>query len=176
MKFERYNHEIHLRLLYQFMMDPEQQYLFLNHKSCNSLKEFDGWLDGLFRSFYHEFFLIKDDKNDVAGMIYSYKYSPENGHCHVSVYIPPEYQGSGLGAFAGLRFLDYLFRNYSLRRVQTEVYAYNTQSLESQKRCGFEETGRIPEYRYYNGTYHDLILLSVGRDDFYKKCGIFLKE
>lgn len=176
MRLIRYNHENHLRILYQYMMDPDEQHLFLNHRICNSLKDFDIWLDGRLRDFYHEFFLIEDDNGKIVGMIYSYKFSPENGHCEVSIYIQTEYQGSGLGAGAGLFFLDYLFRNYSLRRINTEVYAYNKQSLESQMSCGFEMTGRIPEYRYYDGTYHDLFLMSIKREDFYKKCSAFLER
>lgn len=176
MKLIRYNHEKHLRVLYQIMMDPEEQHLFLNHHTCNSLKEFDAWLDGRLRDFYHEFFLIEDENDIIAGIIYSYKFSPENGHCNVSIYIRPEYQGSGLGASAGLLFLDFLFRNYSLRRVNTEIYAYNKQSLDSQKSCGFEITGEIPEYRYYDGSYHDLILMTIRRGDFYNKCSAFIRR
>ena len=176
MHFIRYNHEKHMRTLFQFMMEPEEQHLFLNHHSCNSLKEFDGWLDNLLRDFYHEFFLIEDDEGKIAGIIYSYHISLENGHCYISVYICPEYQGVGVGASAGIRFLDYLFRNYPLRRIYTEVYAYNKKSLESQKSCGLTITGRIPEYRYYNNSYHDLILMTISREEFYKKCGPFIRR
>ena len=55
-------------------------------------------------------------------------------------------------------------------------YAYNEKSLTSLLQCGFEQTGVVKEYRYFNGKYHDLVLLSVSRDDFLNKYGQFDME
>ena len=68
-------------------------------------------------------------------------------------------------------------KEYRYTQNQTSfVYAYNKKSLESQKSCGLTITGRIPEYRYYNNSYHDLILMTISREEFYKKCGPFIRR
>lgn len=71
--------------------------------------------------------------------------------------------------YARAEFLFNLdFVDYPIRKVYFEIYDYNTQSLSSNLQAGFTEEGCLKEYRYHNGVFHDLHILAMSRQDFYK--------
>lgn len=165
----RYQTKRDLEFLYQIMASPEEQILFIRHGAFNSLQEFDGWLNDRFRFDYPEFFILCDAEGAPAGFCYNYEQQLRDGHCKVTLCLAEQYRNQGLGAFAALEFMHYLFRCYPFRRLYFEVYDYNQNSVDSLRQCGMEETGRMPEYRYYNGAYADLVLLSITKQSFYEK-------
>lgn len=165
LKFVRYDHRHHLEKLFSWMNDPAEQAMFLTHSSSNSLRDFDGWLQDRLKFFYHEFFVIETEDSQPIGMVYSYDQKLRDGHCKVAVYVAPQWR-NGPGAMAAIRMLDYLFCYYPFRRVYCEIYSYNSRSLSNTLQCGFEETGRLKEYRYHAGRYHDLVLLTISREQF----------
>lgn len=165
LKFTRYDHRRHLDLLFSWMNDPAEQVMFLTHSNCNSLRDFDGWIHDRLKFFYHEFFVVETESSQPIGIVYSYDQKIPDGHCKMAVYIAPEWR-CGFGAMAAVQMLDYLFRYYPLRRIFCDIYSYNQQSLSSTLQCGFEKIGRMKEYRYYNGSYHDLVLLTISRENF----------
>lgn len=163
--FVRYDHRRHLDFLFAWMNDPAEQVMFLTHSTSNSLRDFDGWLQDRLKYFYHEFFIIELSDGTPIGIVYSYEQKIMDGHCKVAIYIAPPWR-NGPGAFAAVQMLDYLFRYYPLRRIYCEIYSYNARSLANTLQCGFEETGRLKEYRYHNGSYHDLVLLTISREQY----------
>ena len=174
--FVRYDHRRHLEPLFRYMTDAEEEVWFLSRCESNSLRDFDGWIQDRLRHFYHDFFVIEAADGGFIGIVYSYDFHMRDGHCKAAVYIAPEWRRGGMGAIAGIQFIRHLLRFYPLRRIHCDVYAYNEKSLTSLRQCGFEQTGVVKEYRYFNGKYHDLVLLSVSRDDFLNKCGQFDME
>ena len=166
LQFTRFDHRRHLDILFSLMMTPSEQMMFLTYSISNSLKDFDGWLQDQLKYFYHEFFIVESDDGEFIGYVCSYDHHPTDGHCKMTTYIAPVWRGCGVGALVGLRFLDHLFSFYSYRRVNCDVYQYNQASLQSLKQCGFEMTGYIKEYRYYDGDYHDLVLMSITKEGF----------
>lgn len=168
-QFVKYDHRSHLDYLYTHMADPGEQKMFLSHHVSNSLRDFDNWIQDRLRYFYNEFYMVtsKGDQT-LIGMVYSYEHRPEDGHAKVAVYISPEFRSKGIGAFVAIQFIHRLFTFYSFRRIYCDVYAYNTESLNSLMGFGFEKMGCVHEYRYLNGKYHDLVLLTITRDSFYQ--------
>lgn len=76
-----------------------------------------------------------------------------------------EYWGQGFGTDAKLVLLDYAFNVLNLRKIHSNVIGYNERSLRYSLRCGYKEEGRLRQEKYRNGEYHDLIQLSVFRED-----------
>ena len=93
-----------------------------------------------------------------------------------SIFLNKKYRDVGVGALCGVQFLDELFSNYPLRKIYIDVYDYNKQSLACNLGIGFVEEGCLKGYRYNNGEYHDMHLLSITREKFYEKAGGFLKR
>lgn len=75
----------------------------------------------------------------------------------------------GIGAMATLSFMKQLFKQYPLRKIYVDIYDYNQESLKSNISAGFEIEGVLKEYRYLNGKYHSLNVLSISRECFEKR-------
>lgn len=168
--FVRFDHRHHLEPVYHWMNDPKEQQMFLTHSASNSLRDFEGWIQDRLKFFYHEFFVVESQEHEPVGIAYSYEQHVIDGHCKMAVYISPKWRGSA-GAMVGLQMLDYLFCYYPFRQVFCDVYRYNNSCLSGLAQCGFQEMGVISGYRYLNGAYHDLILLTMPRESFYQKWG-----
>ncbi|MBP3412569.1 MAG: GNAT family N-acetyltransferase [Oscillospiraceae bacterium] len=165
LKFVRYDHRRHLEVLYAWMNAPEEQAMFLSHSTCNSLRDFEGWIQDRLKYFYHEFFVVELGDGQPIGIVYSYEQRMRDGHCKVAVYIAPQWR-NGPGAMAALKMVDYLFCYYPFRRVFCDIYSYNAASLCATLQRGFEEVGRLKEYKYHDGSYHDLLILTITREQF----------
>ena len=164
----KFNFRSDIEDLFNIMTNPDDQMLFIRKIPFNTLPEFDLWMQNNFKGFYHEFNVITDKKNgyEFYGFVYSYEYSAVDSHCKLCLVLKKEYRNTGLGARIAITFLDYLFTNYPLKKVFLTIYDYNKQSLESNIQAGFTEEGIIREYRYYNGNYYDLHILSMSREEF----------
>lgn len=151
-------------ILFRMMGGPDQ-YLFSTKLNFISLGDFENWLKGRLGTDFHDFFTVKIQGN-IIGYVHNYDFSLINGNCKLSVYISPEYRGTGAGGFAALLFLEKLFSSYPLRKVYSTVYGYNEESLKSNLAAGFIEEGSLGGYRYYNGKYYSLHYLSLTREDY----------
>ena len=172
-----YDHRLHLDPLYRMMMTPDEQALFMSSGRCNSLKEFDGWIQDRLRHTYQEFFMIGyPEENSVIGFLYASDMRIKDGHCKMGVYIVPSKRDIGVGAQATIVFLNYLFKFNPLRKVYTEVYDYNTASIQNHIDAGFQEEGLLKGYRYFDGKYHDLHIFSIDRQYFETTLAPLLKE
>lgn len=87
-----------------------------------------------------------------------------------------EHQGKGYGTEAKLLLLHYAFLTLNLRKIYSEVIAYNGRSLRYAEKSGYVEEARLKQHFYAQGRYHDKVILSVTRQawqpywrDFYKK-------
>lgn len=153
--------------LYKMMMG-EDQHLFSTKITINSEECFANWLLEHMKSDFHDFFVIADvNKNASVGYVHNYDFSLKNGNCKIVVYIDAAYRNIGLGGHCAIKFMDYLFSEYPIKKIYVTIYAYNRESLYSNLKAGFMEEGVLEKYRYYNGKFHDLHILSMNRKRFY---------
>lgn len=163
LKLVRYDNRKHCDALFRYMMDQDEQIMFLTHTVSNSIRDFDCWIQDQLKYFYQEFFVLESEQEELVGIMYSYDDHIKDGHCKIGVYIVPKWRWIGTGAMAGLQLMNYLFQYYPYRQIYCDVYSYNNESFHSLLQCGFEQTGYYREYRYYNGEYYDLLLLTMSR-------------
>ena len=156
--------------LFDIMINGKDQMLFHGRVQFNYLADFERWFTDNLSRYYHDFYVVYDDANKkIAGYVYSYEYRSYDGHCKVFTVLTETYRQVGMGALVGLRFLKELFTNYPIRKVYLDIYNYNKQSLMSNLDAGFKEEGCLKNFRYDNGEYHDMHILSLTRETFYEK-------
>lgn len=146
--------------------NDKTQSLISNRVIIKSKEHFRDWLSFQLQNYYHEFKIITYDERKI-GFCYSYEYI--DGTIKTVMYINNEYQNTGLGALAEITFIDSLFNLYPIRKIYNHVYSYNKQSLNSHLKAGFETEGKLIKYRYFSGNYHDVYILSITREEFYKR-------
>lgn len=76
------------------------------------------------------------------------------------------YWGNGYGTEALKLLVKYGFNNLNLNRIGLDVFAYNDRALKSYKKIGFQEEGRVREALFYDGAFHDSIIMGILRSEF----------
>ena len=71
----------------------------------------------------------------------------------------------GYGRKAIQLMLSFAFNTLNLNRVYLRVVAENQRGIRSYKAVGFVEEGRMREAKFLNGSYHDMLLMSVLRSE-----------
>src|SRR3989338_4003326 len=81
----------------------------------------------------------------------------------------PRYWGQGLGTEAGRLAVGWAFRKLRLHRIELRVFAYNIRGIKSYQKIGFHPEGRLRDYIYRDGVYHDEIMMGILRKEFLVK-------
>ena len=160
----KYDTQRDMKNLFRVYSDYSEQYKLF---SVMSIHNYDSFVE-LFRrqaDRYTEFNIIEVD-NMFAGFVAAYDYKKNDGHIKVMIYIEPTYRFSLIG-MAGIEFLNILFQYYNIRKIYTEVYDYNSDSIKYHYNAGFTEECRLNEYKFFGGKYWDVIYFSISRDAFY---------
>jgi RimJ/RimL family protein N-acetyltransferase len=77
-----------------------------------------------------------------------------------------DYWANGYGRDAIITLLRFGFEEMNLNRVSLHVFDFNERAIACYKKCGFEIEGRLRENYYGEGSYHDVIVMGVLRDEF----------
>jgi RimJ/RimL family protein N-acetyltransferase len=75
------------------------------------------------------------------------------------------YWSKGFGTDAKMQLLEYCFNTLNLRKIMSKVYAFNARSLAYSKHCGYKVEGVLKQHVFREGKYHDVIILSLFKDD-----------
>ena len=89
----------------------------------------------------------------------------------IGINIAPDYQGQGYGSEAVLWALEWAFRHANMHRVEIGAVAYNEGAWKLYERLGFVHEGRKREAMWYDGEYHDLVLLGMLKKEWQEKYG-----
>jgi RimJ/RimL family protein N-acetyltransferase len=74
--------------------------------------------------------------------------------------------GKGYGTEAKMLLLEYAFNTLNLRKIYSEVIAFNKRSYNYSLSCGYKEEGCLKDHHFVKGKYWDKIILSVVKKDF----------
>lgn len=158
--------------IYQMHCNLGQKYLW--NDDC-TLYDFDSFCQNFTKALHgriHTYLLIKDStKSNAIGFIYSYNYSVADGLIFITINILPEYQNKLYGAEAGVKFVNYLFKYFPIRKIYFDVFEYNDKSNDLLTSMGFKLEGEFKEHKFYNGNYYSLYRYAVFRKEFYKTIG-----
>jgi len=116
---------------------------FIKQYSDNSedeeIEKHKKWYRLLINSFFHELFIIEEDKEIVGQIRYKYRKSVMT----VNIFISDKKRGQGLGKRFLLESLEIIRKEYpNLKKVRAEVLEENIVSQNLFKNCGFEYGGR----------------------------------
>lgn len=174
-KFRRYSEEMDLERLYQVYNDYASQINLTATKPYSSIKQFKEEIQKNIAYVYKDLLIAFDESNDFIGFVISYDYNSNDGTIRIIEYIDKNFRK---GLYAGLiciKFIDTIFKYYSIRKVYSEVYGYNEESISCHRSIGFTQEGCFKEDHYYNNKYWDTYIFSFMREAFYEKCGKYVQ-
>lgn len=169
-KLRSFDYKTDLERLFLYMTKEENQTLFSHSFQIHNLAMFEGWITEKFsKNIYHDFFMIENSRGQTVGFTFSYDFFIYDCHCKYSLCLYEEFQSMGLGVYAAVKMMDYLFSKYPLKRIFISVFDYNKNSLSCNLKGGFEEVGILPEYRFSKGRYFSMHILTISRESFYQR-------
>ena len=77
--------------------------------------------------------------------------------------------GRGVGGEAIALTLSFGFETWGLHRIELDVYDYNPRAHAAYLRAGFREEGRRRDGVFWDGAYHDDILMALLADEYWKQ-------
>jgi RimJ/RimL family protein N-acetyltransferase len=80
-----------------------------------------------------------------------------------------EYWGQGYGTDAITALLGFAFKQMNLHSVHLTTYEYNKRAIRCYEKCGFKLEGRMRQAHFYDGRYHDELMMGVLREEFLDK-------
>jgi len=79
-----------------------------------------------------------------------------------------EYWGKGYGTDAIKTLLDHAFNQMNLYNIYLWVFDYNQRGVRCYEKCGFKRDGSLRKIHFYQGRFHNSILMSILKDEFGK--------
>lgn len=152
--------------VYRLFTEEKVNTLIISKPDHNSMNVFQKWFDRKLETDFNDFMVFRTEDGDFIGFAYSYDFQPLNGHCVFTLAIKDKYQQFGLGGAASLKFIQYLFLHYNIRKVYIHIYGNNDMSIRCAEGFGFELEGTLKEYKFSNGSYVDLRIYTITRESF----------
>ncbi|WP_435333153.1 GNAT family N-acetyltransferase [Haloarchaeobius sp. TZWWS8] len=88
-----------------------------------------------------------------------------HGHAEVGYFVASGHQGRGYGGDALRTLTRYAFEERRLRTIYAHVFSFNEASTRLLESVGYEHTGRIPDWGFADGEYHDALIYAATADD-----------
>ncbi|MEZ4520686.1 MAG: GNAT family protein [Thermomicrobiales bacterium] len=113
--------------------------------------------------------IIDRKTGDWVGELAITDWDEDNHSCGFRIAIGPNGRNRGLGSEATRMIVDYVFKHLPINRIGLEAYAFNPRAIHVYERCGFTREGVARSALYWDGDYHDAILMSILRDEWLAK-------
>lgn len=91
-----------------------------------------------------------------------------NSNAHVGFFLHANARGKGYFKEVSIIFYSYLFDELNLRKLYSYVLSYNDIAINTDKKLGFQIDGVMKEHIYQKGKFHDAIMISLTREDFFR--------
>lgn len=79
-----------------------------------------------------------------------------------------EYWSKGYGSDAINTLVKFIFEEINVNKIALCVYSFNERAIKCYEKCGFTREGVLREELFRQGKYHDEILMSLLRREYYK--------
>lgn len=106
-------------------------------------------------------FLKDKKKGDYVGVIYLNKVDFKNKNAYLGIYSNPEKKIKGAGTLLLGMLKNIAFKIAKLHTLKLEVIENNEQAIKFYKKLGFVNEGRLKEYVFKDGEWHDVIVMGI---------------
>ena len=92
-------------------------------------------------------------------------WNPHDHSCNFRIALGPAGRNRGFGTEATRLIVDYVFANLPIHRLSLDVFDFNERAAHVYERAGFVREGVLRDALYWDGEYHDSILMSILRPE-----------
>lgn len=107
---------------------------------------------------------------ESIGIVQITKIDYISGTCELGIMIGDKAnRGKGYGNEAYSIIINYAFNILNLRKVNTFSIVSNSASLKMKRKIsGFTQEGILKKHVFYDGIYHDVIIMALFKEDYYE--------
>ena len=85
--------------------------------------------------------------------------------CHLGITLGRDYWAKGFGQDAVRTLVGFAFRDLAMRKVGLEVLADDERAVGAYRKAGFVEEGRLRGHSWFEGEFHDALLMGILREE-----------
>jgi RimJ/RimL family protein N-acetyltransferase len=112
------------------------------------------------------FAILAQPENVLIGNCGLHQLDWKNRGCVFGIVIGDKnYWSKGYGTDAARTLVRFAFEQLGMNRVELEVYAFNPRAIRTYEKAGFKRDGIRRQALYRDGTFHDIYLMSILRQD-----------
>ena len=112
------------------------------------------------------FIILDAQTRERVGEVVLMQIDPDNRNAVLRIALfGTEHFGKGYGSEALRLLLGYGFEVHRLHRIGLDVFAYNKRAIHVYEKIGFRREGVQRDALFYDGAYHDSILMAILEDE-----------
>ena len=120
------------------------------------------WIANVLEEQKYNFAIVLKENNELIGNCGFGDLNFIDGEASIGIFLGEEKaRNQGYGAEVLHLLLEYGFQILRLHSIFLTVYDFNEPAIRCYEKVGFKECGRRHECYYYNGTYHDRIMMEI---------------
>lgn len=166
--------------LYRWNTDISSLMLWTNRRDLCTYEQFIAETEWRLKNVVlSQLMIFETSTNNPVGTVFAYDANIGDGYAFGAIYIDHTYRRKRYGLEALCLFIDYLFAYFPLRKLYSDVYAYNAHSLAIMHAAGVIQEGCFREHRYYRGKYADLYRFALYARDWpaiQERCKSYIAE
>jgi len=112
------------------------------------------------------FAVVHKKTGEMVGWATMRWWRPFSTSAEVGLALAKEFRGKGIGAEVTRLLTRLAFDQYNMHKVELFTRADNKAMIGSAEKCGYRQEGRIRETLYFNGKFHDGVMMGVLREEF----------
>lgn len=146
--------------------EPEGRWLTGTHATF-TLEQIQRYLENALKADDRAGFMILDaETNERVGEIVLMDIDPDNRNAVLRIALfGTEQFGKGYGTEALRLVVAHGFEHYGLHRIGLDVFAYNDRAIYVYEKVGFRREGVQRDALFYNGAFHDSIMMAILEDE-----------
>jgi len=111
--------------------------------------------------------VIESKEGDYIGQITLDNIDWKNRNAELGIVIGDKKNwGKGYGTEAIKIILNHGFHQMNLYNIYLWVFEYNQRGIRCYEKCGFKKDGALRKSHFYQGKFHNVVLMSILRDEF----------
>lgn len=112
-------------------------------------------------------YLVYEYLGDPVGLVYLTQIDNFNNKCYWGFYIGEKDAPKGSGLAMGYLALEYFFKVLRIRKICSEVLAFNKASINYHKKLGFTMEGRLVKHILKKDSYEDVIIMALFEQEWF---------
>jgi RimJ/RimL family protein N-acetyltransferase len=105
-----------------------------------------------------------DADEETIGLCGLHQIEHYHQRAEVGIRIGEPYWGKGFGQDAVRTLVEYGFRHLNLRKIALRCLADDERAVGAYRKAGFVDEGRLHDHVWYDGSYHDELVMAVFRE------------